>query len=203
MSRCQQAKPEWKFVEQGLTIEFDSQSGGFNPGVQWVASGVMEWLGKRFFADVAGQDNYYGTMISEAQSVPAGANGVKLVGNFDGTTTESGSITGLSMHTNRGEIYRAGLEYMAYRLKAGLAVLEQVGQFNAESLICVGGGSKNALWNQIRADVLNRPLDVVDFPESTVLGAGNVYFCRGGGLLIAGTSATGNETECTTSRTIN
>ncbi|WP_440207706.1 L-fuculokinase [Actinobacillus pleuropneumoniae] len=180
MSRCQQAKPEWKFVEQGLTIEFDSQSGGFNPGVQWVASGVMEWLGKRFFADVAGQDNYYGTMISEAQSVPAGANGVKLVGNFDGTTTESGSITGLSMHTSRGEIYRAGLEYMAYRLKAGLAVLEQVGQFNAESLICVGGGSKNALWNQIRADVLNRPLDVVDFPESTVLGAAMFTFAGAG-----------------------
>ncbi|HGO5856830.1 TPA: L-fuculokinase [Mannheimia haemolytica] len=176
MARTPKAKPEWQFVQHGLTIEFDSQSGYFNPGVQWVASGIVEWFGKRFFADVANTPDYYRTMIEEAQAVPAGANGVKLVGNFDGTTGQTGSIIGLSMHSSRAEIYRASLEYMAYQLKAGLDVLEQVGHFNAESLICVGGGSKNALWNQIRADVLNRPIDVVDFPESTVLGAAMFTF---------------------------
>ncbi len=160
----------------GLTIEFDSQAGYFNPGVQWVASGIMEWLGKRFFAEVAGTDAYYRTMIEEAKAIPAGANGVKLIGNFDGTTEQMGSIVGLSMHTQRGEIYRAGLEYMAHRLKNGLELLQKVGNFNAESLICVGGGSKNALWNQIRADVLNCPIDVVDFPETTVLGAAMFTF---------------------------
>ncbi|MEG9531112.1 L-fuculokinase [Mannheimia indoligenes] len=180
MVRTPQAKPEWQFVQNGLTIEFDSQAGYFNPGVQWVASGVMEWFGKRFFSDVAGTPNYYTTMINEASEVPAGSNGVKLVGNFDGTTGQTGSIIGLSMHTARGEIYRAGLEYMAYRLKAGLDVLQQVGNFNAERLICVGGGSKNALWNQIRADVLNCPIDVVDFPESTVLGAAMFTFAGAG-----------------------
>ena len=176
MARTQQAKPEWQFAQHGLTIEFDSQAGYFNPGVQWVASGIMEWLGKRFFAEVAGTDAYYRTMIEEAKAIPAGANGVKLIGNFDGTTEQMGSIVGLSMHTQRGEIYRAGLEYMAHRLKNGRELLHKVGNFNAESLICVGGGSKNALWNQIRADVLNCPIDVVDFPETTVLGAAMFTF---------------------------
>ncbi|WP_448912134.1 L-fuculokinase [Haemophilus sputorum] len=180
MARTQQAKPEWQFAQHGLTIEFDSQAGYFNPGVQWVASGIMEWLGKRFFADVAGTDAYYRTMIEEAKAIPAGANGVKLIGNFDGTTEQMGSIVGLSMHTQRGEIYRAGLEYMAHRLKNGLELLQNVGNFNAESLICVGGGSKNALWNQIRADVLNCPIDVVDFPETTVLGAAMFTFFGAG-----------------------
>ena len=180
MARTQQAKPEWQFAQHGLTIEFDSQAGCFNPGVQWVASGIMEWLGKRFFTEVAGTDAYYRTMIEEAKAIPAGANGVKLIGNFDGTTNQMGSIVGLSMHTKRGEIYRAGLEYMAYRLKDGLQLLQKVGNFNAESLICVGGGSKNALWNQIRADVLNCPVDVVDFPETTVLGAAMFTFFGAG-----------------------
>ncbi|QLB39707.1 L-fuculokinase [Mannheimia pernigra] len=180
MVRSPKAKPQPQFVENGLTIEFDSQSGYFNPGVQWVASGVMEWVGKRFFSDAADTPNYYATMIGEATEVPAGSNGVKLVGNFDGTTDQTGSITGLSMHTSRGEIYRAGLEYMAHRLKDGLNVLQEVSNFNAESLICVGGGSKNALWNQIRVDVLNRPIDVVDFPESTVLGAAMFTFAGAG-----------------------
>ncbi|WP_373778995.1 L-fuculokinase [Glaesserella sp.] len=171
MARTQQAKPEWQYVDQGLTIEFDSQAGYFNPGVQWVSSGIMEWLGKRFFSDVVGTADYYSTMINEGSAVPPLCHGVKLVGKFDGTSHESGAITGLSMHTARGEIYRAGLEYMAFRLKAGLEVLQKVGRFNAESIICVGGGSKNMLWNQIRADVLNRPIDVVDMAETTVLGA--------------------------------
>lgn len=171
MARTQQAQAQWQYVKDGLTIEFDSLAGSFNPGVQWVSSGVIEWLGKQFFADVANTDQYYKTMIAEGEAVSAGSNAVKLVGNFDGTTDQTGEIKGLSMHTKRGEIYRAGLEYMAYRLKAGLNVLQKVGQFNAESLICVGGGSKNKLWNQIRADVLGCPIDVVDMAESTVLGA--------------------------------
>lgn len=180
MARTSQAKPEWQFMQNGLTIEFDSQTGYFNPGVQWVASGVMEWIGKRFFSDVEGTPNYYPTMIKEASDVPAGSNGVKLVGNFDGTTNQTGSIIGLSMHTSRSEIYRAGLEYMAYRLKNGLDVLQEVSNFSAKRLICVGGGSKNTLWNQIRADVLNCPIDVVDFPETTVLGAAMFTFAGAG-----------------------
>lgn len=169
MARTQQAKPDFSLVKHGLTIEFDSQAGCFNPGVQWVGSGVLEWVGKRFFADVYGTPDYYPTMIAEGEAVSQ--TNVKFVGNFDGTTNETGRIEGLTMHTSRGEIYRAALEYMAHKLKDGLAVLEQVGQFKANSLICVGGGSKNRLWNQIRADVLQRPIDVVSLAETTVLGA--------------------------------
>lgn len=171
MARTQQAKPEWQYVKDGLTIEFDSQANCYNPGVQWVSSGVMEWVGKRFFSDVVNTADYYPTMIESGKAVPPLANGVKFIGQFDGTTDQRGAIEGLSMHTERGEIYRAGLEYMAYRLKAGLEVLQTVGGFKAESIICVGGGSKNGLWNQIRADVLGLPVDVVDMSETTVLGA--------------------------------
>ncbi|WP_348381958.1 FGGY-family carbohydrate kinase, partial [Streptococcus pneumoniae] len=48
--------------------------------------------------------------------------------------------------------------------------------FQAKRLICVGGGSKNVLWNQIRANTLNLPIDVVDIAESTVLGAAMFTF---------------------------
>ena len=65
---------------------------------------------------------------------------------------------------------------MANQLKQGLDVLQQVSHFKAESLLCVGGGSKNPLWNQIRADVLGLPIDVVDVAESTVLGAAMFTF---------------------------
>jgi L-fuculokinase len=66
---------------------------------------------------------------------------------------------------------RALFEHLALTTRKALAVLEQAGGFSAASLLCVGGGSKNRLWNQIRADVLNRPLRVVDRKETTALGA--------------------------------
>ncbi|WP_439287727.1 L-fuculokinase [Lonepinella sp. BR2904] len=172
MARTQQAKPNFNAIHQGLTTEFDAKFGGYNPAVQWVGSGVLEWIGQLLFADVAGTEKYYDTMISEGESQPAGSGGVSLQGVFNSDQQVSvGEIIGLSMHSKRGQIYRAALEYMAYQLKQGLTRLEQVSDFKAESLICVGGGSKNRLWNQIRADVLGLPLDIVDVAESTVLGA--------------------------------
>lgn len=176
MARTQQAEPKFEFVPQGLTTEFDAQPNGFNPAVQWVGSGIMEWLGKLLFADVAGTDKYYSTMIAEGTA--AGEKGTSSAVNFQGVFSQlgQGNIAGLSMFATRGEIYRAALFYMANQLKQGLNVLEQVSHFKAESLLCVGGGSKNPLWNQIRADVLGLPIDVVDVAESTVLGAAMFTF---------------------------
>jgi sugar (pentulose or hexulose) kinase len=36
---------------------------------------------------------------------------------------------------------------------------------------CVGGGSRNALWNQIKADVVQLPLELSDEPEAGLKGA--------------------------------
>ncbi|VGM95427.1 L-fuculokinase [uncultured Avibacterium sp.] len=173
MARTEKAEPHIEFVPQGLTTEFDALSRCFNPAVQWIGSGVMEWVGKTFFADVKDTEEYYPTMIAEGSAAPVGSQGIRFSGKFNPADNGQGfgQISGLSMHSQRGEIYRAALEYMAYQLKAGLDILQQVSHFKAESLICVGGGSKNRLWNQIRADVLNLPIDIVDVAESTVLGA--------------------------------
>lgn len=178
IARTEKSEPHIEFVSQGLTTELDAQNGNFNPAVQWVGSGVMEWIGKLFFADVVGTDKYYPTMINEGEKVAVGSNGIRFTGTFAATDKPVGlgGITGLSMHNQRGQIYRAALEYMALQLKNGLAVLQKVSDFEAESLICVGGGSKNKLWNQIRADVLGLPLDIVNVAESTVLGAAMFTF---------------------------
>lgn len=176
MARTQYAQPQFDFISQGLTTEFDVQPNCFNPAVQWVGSGIMEWLGKLLFADVYGTNKYYSTMIAEAMEV--GERSIKSAVDFQGVFSQigQGHLVGLSMFTSRSEIYRAALYYMAKQLKQGLAVLQQVSHFKAESLICVGGGSKNPLWNQIRADVLGLPIEVVDVAETTVLGAAMFTF---------------------------
>ncbi|MGV6987985.1 L-fuculokinase [Testudinibacter sp. P80/BLE/0925] len=178
MARTAKAEPHFDLIHQGLTTEFDAKTGYFTPGVQWLGSGVLEWVGNRFYADVLNTPHYYETMISEAEQVEVGAGGIEWHGNFNNAEdfAHRGRIGGLSLHSERGQIYRAALEYMAYQLKCGLQTLQQVSRFEASSLICVGGGSKNRLWNQIRADVLGLPIEIVDVAEATVLGAAMFTF---------------------------
>lgn len=172
MVRTRQAHPDISFIKQGLTTELDAQPQVFNPAVQWVGSGIMEWIGKTFFNDVYNTQDYYSTMIKEGTE--AGKSAVHFAGDF--SQLGEGQLTGLSMYANRGQIYYAALQYMTNQLKQGLQILEQVGEFKANSLICVGGGCKNALWNQLRANRLNLPIDVVDVAEATVLGAAMFAF---------------------------
>jgi L-fuculokinase len=82
-----------------------------------------------------------------------------------------GEITGLTMESTRDEIYRAILEALSEKLAEGKRALEEASGFSAESIICVGGGSKNNLWNQLRANYTGVPIKILEQKETTVLGA--------------------------------
>lgn len=161
-------------VEQlnlGITTELDSRPGLYNIGNQWIASGILEWARKNLYSDV--NENVYDTMISGAESVPHGCNGVRVVPKFyeELSGKPGGQILGLTMESTRDEIYRAMLEALSERLAEGKKALEEAGGFSTESIICVGGGSKNRLWNQLRANWTGVPVKIIDQKETTVLGA--------------------------------
>jgi L-fuculokinase len=75
------------------------------------------------------------------------------------------------MESTRDEVYRAILEALAERLADGKKALEEAGGFRTDSIICVGGGSKNRLWNQLRANAAKVPVKIIHQKETTVLGA--------------------------------
>jgi L-fuculokinase len=155
----------------GITTEFDSKPGLYNIGNQWIASGILEWARKNFFNDI--NENVYEAMITGAEKVPHGCNGVRVVPKFyeELSGKPGGQILGLTMESTRDDIYRAMLEALSERLAEGKKALEEAGGFRTESIICVGGGSKNRLWNQLRADFTGVPLKIIDQKETTVLGA--------------------------------
>jgi L-fuculokinase len=164
--------------ESGITIELDSMPGLVNPGVQWVASGVLEWMGRMLYSDLPETNSKYSSMISEAADVPPGSGGVTVIPELfpGGYSGKKGNINGFTHETKRGHIYRATLEALCFYARNGLEKLQEAGNYKAENLICVGGGSKNKLWNQIRADVLGIPVRALDMKESTALGAALVAF---------------------------
>jgi L-fuculokinase len=158
-------------LETGITTELDSRPSLFNIGNQWIASGILEWGRKNLYADI--EENVYDYMIAGAERVPSGSNGVKVIPKFyeELKGKPAGQILGLTMESTRDEIYRAMLEALSERLVEGKRALESAGGFKTESILCVGGGSKNRLWNQLRADFTGVPLKIIDHKETTVLGA--------------------------------
>ncbi|ATA19630.1 L-fuculokinase [Gibbsiella quercinecans] len=149
----------------GSTCELDSQAGLYNPGMQWLASGVLEWVRKLLWTP----ETPWQALIEAAQAIPAGAEGVKM--QCELLTSPHAGWQGVTLNTTRGHLYRAALEGLTERLQHNLRTLEKIGHFKAAELLLVGGGSRNALWNQIKANMLNIPVKVLDDAETTVAGA--------------------------------
>ena len=172
MARSQAFSASSSELKRSLTTEADAEAGIYNIGQNWLGSGVLEWFSRNFYQGLSGNE-LYRTMIQEAEEEQPGSEGIWVDPAFyeDGSGSQVGTIKGLTIASRRGQIYRAFLEGLAYRMREGLEALEAAGNFRAESIICVGGGSKNKLWNQLRADVCNTPVQLIDQKETTALGA--------------------------------
>jgi L-fuculokinase len=171
MVRSESFKSGKEQLDMSITTELDSQKGLYDIGNQWIASGILEWARKNLYSDI--KEGVYEAMISGAEKVPPGSNGVRIVPNFyeELKGKPGGQILGLTMESTRNEIYRAMLEALSERLNEGKDALEKAGGFKTESILCVGGGSKNRLWNKLRANYTGVPVKVIDQKETTVLGA--------------------------------
>ncbi len=176
MLRTPHAKLDAEDYAAGATVEFDSKHGLLNPGLQWIASGIIEWVKATCY-----NGENYDTMDAEAAAIAPGCDGVKLIPNFLPSDATPGSIEGLILGRTRGHIYRAAMEALTYRLKSRLEKLEKVGGFKATELLLVGGGARNKIWTQMRADILGLPIWVSTVSESTVLGAA-MYALAGAGI---------------------
>jgi L-fuculokinase len=171
MVRAEKFRTGKEQLDLGITTELDAKKGLYNIGNQWIASGIIEWTRRNLYNDI--RDNVYEKMITGAERVPAGSNGVKVIPNFyeELGGKPGGQILGLTMESTRDEIFRAILESLSERLATGKKTLENAGGFKTESILCVGGGSKNRLWNKLRADYTGVPIKIISQKETTVLGA--------------------------------
>jgi L-fuculokinase len=171
MVRAEEFKTGIEQLDLGITTELDARPGLFNIGNQWIASGVIEWARRNLYPDL--KNDVFEKMIVGAELVPSGSNGVKIIPKFykEMSGMPGGQILGLTMESTRDEIFRAILEALSERLAEGKRALENAGGFKTESILCVGGGSKNRLWNRLRANYTGVPIKIISQKETTVLGA--------------------------------
>ena len=112
----------------------------------------------------------------EAAAVPAGSHGLLWLPHFKGAGSPHwdprarGTLHHISLSTTRGDLARALLEAIAIELAEGLAVVEPL--CGPVATVHVAGGmTRSALFNQIQADVLERPLRRFASNEATSEGA--------------------------------
>lgn len=115
-------------------------------------------------------------MYAEAFSVPAGSEGLLFLPYLTGERTPhldpnaTGTWHGMTLKHGRGHLARAAFEGVVFALKDGLKALIDTG-INPESLRLAGGGTARQEWQQLLADVLEKPLYAVSVPSASAKGA--------------------------------
>ncbi|NNE81851.1 MAG: FGGY-family carbohydrate kinase [Silicimonas sp.] len=97
-------------------------------------------------------------LTAEAAQSPPGANGLLMLPYFSGERTPihdmnaKGVLFGLNLTHERGDIYRALIEGIAYGTRHVTDTFAELGQ-SPKRLLAVGGGTQNRLWLQATSDI--------------------------------------------------
>lgn len=95
-----------------------------------------------------------------------------------------GSVLGWRLSTTRGQMLKGLLESVALEMKLNLSLLEESG-IKIDRLIATGGGSRNRALVQLKADVLNRPIERMAIEEAGCLGAARLAQCADQGVSLS------------------
>jgi xylulokinase len=147
-------------------------------GVMLSAAGSASWLHGVLAADLA-------ELELEADRWPAETEGLLFAPYLAGERTPHpdpdarGAFTGVSARHDRGALWRAMLEGVAYGLRDSLELLRELGA-GPESGRVSGGGARSELWLRILASVLGFPLETTESEEGSAFGAALLAGVRAG-----------------------
>jgi xylulokinase len=151
------------------------------PGVRLLL-GAMSSSGAslRWFRDQFGQqeidagrkagEDPYDILTRDAERAPAGCEGLLFLPYMMGERSPlwdsdaRGVFFGLSLKTTKGALVRAILEGTAFALRHNVDTARKAG-VSIHEIRSVGGGTRSALWNRIKADILGVPILL---PRTTV-----------------------------------
>jgi xylulokinase len=141
-------------------------------GVMLSAAGSLQW-----YRDTLAPNRSFDELLNEAESVPAGSEGLQFLPYLSGERTPHpdplarGAFVGLTLRHGRGHMTRAVLEGVAFGLKDSFTLIQNAGLGTIAQARASGGGTKGALWRQILASVLEAELVTVNTTEGAAYGA--------------------------------
>ena len=146
---------------------------GAGLSLHWVRDNIG--LPERALESWIGLDAY-DLLVKEAESVPAGSEGLLFLPYLQGERTPHldpyarGGWIGLTASHDRRHLIRSVLEGVAFSLKDCSTIIQGQG-LPIEQVRVTGGGAKSPLWRQIIADVLGIELVTTNATEGPAFGA--------------------------------
>jgi xylulokinase len=137
----------------------------------WNTGGLIKW----FVENIQGEDSDYEILLSAAEAVPAGCEGLIALGYFSGAASPrwnpelKGGFHGLGLHHNRFHLLRSLMESIAYEIKFNIESIRSSGIL-LKKVILSGGASKNRPLCQIISDVLQSEVEVFVEAEASSRG---------------------------------
>jgi len=141
-------------------------------GVMLSAAGSLQW-----YRDTLAPDVSFDDLLKEAESIPAGSEGLQFLPYLSGERTPypdplaRGAFIGLTLRHSRAHMTRAVLEGVSFGLKDSFTLIQNAGLDTITQVRVSGGGTKGVLWRQILASVLEVELVPVNTTEGGAYGA--------------------------------
>jgi xylulokinase len=124
-------------------------------------------------------EEFFARLEATAAAAPAGSNRLLFTPWLHGERspvddrTLRGGWQNISLRTTRADLVRAVYEGVVYNMRWLMQAVEGFTRRPLDCIHLVGGGAQSALWCQIHADILNRPILQAAEPMYTnVQGAG-------------------------------
>lgn len=143
-------------------------------GGQSAVGDLLNWFISKVLKE---KGSSHGALTAEAEKLQVGESGLMALDwnngnrNVLGDANLSGLIIGQSLLTTDAEIYRALIEATAFGARRILDQISKYGVTIDKVVACGGITRKNALFMQIYADVLQRPIYISKNLETVALGA--------------------------------
>lgn len=140
-----------------------------------ICGGVLAWV-SRTLAEDDSPDSINHLMELAAAS-PPGANGVQFLPYLDGSgppdrdPTPWGAWLSLGLRHTRSDLIRSAVEGISYGIRYLLEIAQTYANISVGELRCVGGGTRNSFWQQVKADILGLPVDTPIVTDVTAQGA--------------------------------
>ena len=171
-------------IDEVMSFFVDFSPAGYYVAENGVTSGtaaLTEWFrdgfGQPEVASASSEEELWDMLYDLAADAPAGNMGLMLVPYLRGANgplwdpRARGVLVGLMTDHSRVHLMRAILEGLAYESRRILESMEKGTGVPVYSVRSYGGASHSAIWNQIFADVLGRPVTVTGDASPVSLGA--------------------------------
>lgn len=141
------------------------------------SGGSVEWALQNISLHAKGASFDYDEIINSIKNIDPGSNGLMFLPHLTGAGAplwdprSRGAFIGLRVEHTREHLIHAVFEGLCFELFILLEAVEKCFDVSPHTLQTVGGGAKNLHWQQLKADITAKTVNIPDIQDATAQGA--------------------------------